>query len=177
MKYTFLALFLILVTWLSCNKDDPWSDIYWGEASVLSNGELQEARIRASPSARNNLGIAIQIHFFNEQNIQRGGLNLFKIPYELGSYMLSKTQTVDMDSLSGASFATRVADGDVIGDFYDLLEGEIENEVTIDRIEDEEIWGTFQVAFVKDTTYGEGDPTAPDTLIFTDGQFHTKVFE
>lgn len=88
---------------------------------------------------------------------------------------MTKSDVREIDSSHGARYHTSLSDG-AGGDFYNLLEGVIENKVTIDRKEGEQIWGTFQVAFVKKNLLSTEDPTAPDTVIYTGGKFHTKVF-
>ena len=114
---------------------------------------------------------------FNDKNFKRENLFFYKINNSIGENIITPTTPHAVDSTHGAFYGTLIDDGDVLGDSYDLLEGIIENKLTIDKKEGDEIWGTFQAAFVKDKTYLPEDPTAPDTVIFTNGKFHTKLLK
>ena len=63
----------------------------------------------------------------------------------------------------------------MLGDFYDLLDGVIENNLTISKKDGDELWGTFQVALVKNISLGENDTAAVDTVLFRDGRFQVKI--
>jgi hypothetical protein len=91
-----------------------------------------------------------------------------------GTYEIDSTSVRDIDDLHGAIYYTLQDDG-TAGESYDILEGIVENRLKITQKRGDEIWGEFQVAFAKDLRYGEQDPTVPDTVVFTNGVFHTKI--
>ena len=178
MKYLFL-FFTSLVASLvsSCNKqDDPLDKFYWGEVTALKNGSAWEGRPRCLIDKPYEQGIDFIFEMFNEQKFHRDNLFFFKIPNNIGNYQLSITEIRDIDSLQGATYHTSIDDG-TSGDSYNLLNGIVDNQIIIDRKEGDELWGTFQAAFVKDTTYMPEDPLSPDTVIFTNGRFHTKLLK
>lgn len=178
MKYLFLFFASLVASLISsCDKnDDPLDKFYWGEVTALKNGAVWEGRPRCLIDKPYGQGIDFIFDMFNEQKFKRDDLFIYKIPFEVGTFPLSISDIRVIDSLHGAEYFTLVDDG-TGGDSYDLLEGIISNQITIDRKEDEEIWGTFQIAFARDTTFPSEDPVSPDTIIFTKGQFHTKILK
>ena len=104
----------------------------------------------------------------------RENLFFFKYPNAEGTYLIDSTGVRIIDSLHGAVYHTLQDDG-TAGDSYYIIEGIVDNWLKITKKEEDELWGEFQVAFVKDLKYGEQDPAAPDTVIFTKGNFHTRL--
>lgn len=178
MKNTLLSLFVLSIFLSnSCSKEDPLDKYYWGEATATKNGMASSwsARPRCVVNKPYNQGMDIIMDVFNSQGFKRENLFFYKIPNEVGNYDITKSSLHTVDSTHGASYGTLIDDGDVAGDSYYLIQGIVENKLTIDKKKGNEIWGTFQAAFVKDKTYLPQDPTAPDTVIFTNGKFHTKL--
>ena len=172
-----LCLFLVLgfIGLTACQKKST-PGLFWGTASVNFNGSPVLPNIRADQNEPHHQGIDLHLLFEKTPPGRSGNLFIYKVPFAEGHYALTDTEVRDIDSLSGASFTTLIG-GDVVDDFYDLLESEVENEVVIEKIEDRELWGTFKATFVKDTTYGEGSTISPDTIILDSGRFHTRLFE
>ncbi len=170
-----LALALTMSIGNACTKENAQNEVYWGEVSATKNGLVSwKGQSRCIIDKPYEQGIDIIIYVLNEKKFKRENLNFFKIENKVGVYPIIPTDIRTIDSLHGSSYGTLIDDG-VGGDSYDLIEGIIENRFTIDKKEGDEIWGTFQVAFVKDKTYLPEDPTAPDTVVFTHGQFHTRL--
>jgi len=171
------CVFLAICLTNSCDKEEPrWQKYHWGEATATKNGIFWEGEPRCVINKPYSQGIDIIFDVYNEKNFHREDLFFFKIKNGTGNYSITPTTPHNVDSLSGASYGTLIDDG-TSGDSYDLIAGIIENKLTIDRKNGDEIWGTFQAAFVKDKTYLPEDPTAPDTVIFTNGKFHTKLLK
>lgn len=175
-----LILSILIPVLYSCKEEQSLiPDIYWGEVSAIKNGQPWSGLIYARPNEP--YGFYIRIEVFNEQEFHREALTIFKIPNELKKNRIDTVQAEIDTLLTGASYATLVDDGDVLGDLFKVYEGEMENYITITSYNEEtgEVRGNFEVAFV----FGEGvvgtksDPTAPDTIRFTNGQFHTKIRE
>jgi hypothetical protein len=172
--FSFLAI--LTLAQHSCTKEDPNDKFYWGEATATKNQlPAWEARPRCVVNKPYNQGIDIIINVFNDKGFKREDLFFYKIPNEVGTYQITSSSLYAVDSTHGASYRTLLDDGDVLGDRYSLHYGKIENKLIIDKKMRDEIWGTFQVAFVKDKTFLPEDPTAPDTVVFTNGKFHTKL--
>lgn len=173
MKY---IIILGLVVCSACKKSNEEPELYWGSVSAIKNGVAWEAEIYAGENRPYNQGIDIGIEKFNSKRLRREGLYFFKIPLNTGVYPLSETDVRIIDSLTGAFYNTLLDDGDVAGDAYYLFSGEhIENQIEITEIKGKEIKGTFQVSFLKDLRYGAADPSAPDTVVFKNGKFHTRI--
>lgn len=155
----------------------PLPDVYWGEVTAEKNGEEWEANIYGVIDKPYKQGIDIIIRRHNEKGFLREDLFFFKIPDKLGKYPIEITDVRTIDNLTGANYGTSLDDGDVAGDFFELMTGQSDNFIEIDKKEGKEIWGNFQVSFIKDLKYGESDPSAPDTIVFKSGKFHTKIEE
>jgi len=111
----------------------------------------------------------------------REALYIMKIPPAVGTYPVRIFRTCREDTFVGANFHLLGADGDVLLDSYRVLETE-DNwvQVTDYNANTGEIKGTFQIAFVHGSIYDvvkrEKFVTSfPDTVRFTNGQFHTRV--
>ncbi len=169
MKYFFL--FLTLATMLGCNKDN--SDFhYWGHAFAKFNGTGWKAKTRTFVNKPYEQGIDIKLSRLNKQGYNLDGLFLFKIPWVVGKHKLSLTDVRDVDSLSGAFFSTLI-DGDILGDTYQLAEGDIENYIEVTKIEGDKIWVEFQLTLAIER-YGQ-EPKYPDTIRITEGRANGKL--
>jgi hypothetical protein len=115
----------------------------------------------------------IFIDRFSKENYHREGLNISKIQREIGKFSVHRYKTQPPYSY----YSTLVDGGDVLGDVYDLVTEQEDNYVEIEKLSGKEIWGKFQLTFVKDTTFGVADPSAPDTVRLTNGVFHTKLVD
>jgi len=172
------CVFLAICLTNSCDKEEPrWQKYHWGEATASKNGIAWKGEPRCVIDTRYPQGIDIIIDVYNEKNFHREDLLFFKIKNEIGNYSITPSNLYAYDSIPGASYGTSIDDGDVAGDSYDLIEGIVENKLTIDKKKGDEIWGTFQVALIKDKTFPPQDPSAPDTVVFTNGKFHTKLLK
>ena len=174
-----VLLLAVLVSFQSC-KDDPSfiPDIYWGEVSALKNGQPWKGLIYAQPNKP--YGFFVRIDVFKNQEFHREALTIFKIPYDIQKNTIDTIRFEIDTALTGASYATLVDDGDVLGDGFKVYEGETENYITVTSYNEEtgEVGGEFEVTFVFSEPGGNrSDPSAPDTIRFTNGQFHTKVKE
>ena len=75
-----------------------------------------------------------------------------------------------------ATYYTSIDGGDVLGEVYLVVQDRsVSNWIEITAISKEEIWGSFDLTFYRDTT--RGNPASPDTLRFKDGQLHVQIDE
>lgn len=175
-----LILLTVLTAFQSCQEEPSLiPDIYWGEASAIKNGEPWNGLIYAQPDEPYGYGFSISINAFNKQQILRENLHFYKIPYIVKK---NKIDTIELridTVLTGASYNTILDDGDVLGDIFDVYNGASENYIRVTSYDENsgEVRGEFAVTFVFDETDNRSDPTAPDTIRFTNGQFHTKIRE
>ncbi len=106
---------------------------------------------------------------YSKEGFLRESIFIYKIPDAVGHYPLSRsTDPWAVDELTGATFYLSTDDGDVsLGPSYKLLEPGHDNFLEIDKKKGDEIWGKFRITFVRDSP--------PDTVYFTNGDFHTKI--
>ncbi|HAD13734.1 MAG TPA: hypothetical protein DCF33_15010 [Saprospirales bacterium] len=167
-------LFLTSVSLISCSKQDS-NDYYWGTASAQLNGSSWQPEPRATTNKPYGQGIDFLLDRLDRNGFVVEDLAIFKIPVQLGRHPISKTEISDIDSLSGAKLFTLI-DGDVLGDVYHPLEGSTDNFLEITKMEGDEIWAEFQIAFVKVSK----SPVAnnyPDTIRLTQGKIHTRIIK
>ena len=180
MKYLTVFTAVAFILFHSCKKEDiEGTEVVRAvEVTANNNGEDWLGYSTAGQNVFVQDGrIDIPIDVANEAGFWRERLYFFKIPNEIGRYDLVETDVRTIDSLSGASYYTLQGDGDVGGDSYVTVKGIVENYVEITKIEGKELWGTFQVAFIKNPIFTPQDPAAPDTVIFTNGELHTIIIE
>ena len=166
-------LFMLFVISSGCNKDS-----LSGTVSAKKNGVEWSAKVQSTLNEPTNIGILIYMSHFDEFGNQRSSKSFYKIPFEVGRYEVINSDIRSLDSIPGATFGTLVDRGDVAGDPYDVLtDDDIEDYLEITKIEGDEIFGEFQISFVKDLTIGEDDHASPDTIVFTEGRFQVKYDE
>lgn len=171
-----LILIPLLVFSLSCNKEEIELDEYWGEASATKNGSDWMPLPHAGISNINGK-LFVSCNTYSGEGYHRELLHLFKIPLIEGNYKIERTEVRDEDDKIGAKFFTSVDDGDVTGDIYYISDADSLNSVSITKIEGDEVWGAFNLTMYRDTTRAVQHPNVPDTLVFTDGKFHTKILK
>ena len=175
-KYIIYAIFSFLVFTISCNKEKNEIDEYWGEAGAYKNG-IEWTCLPLAGISNINDKLFISCNTYSDEGYHREELLLFKIPLNEGEYDVERTEERDEDDKVGAKFFTSVDDGDVTGDIYYISESDSLSIIAITKIEGKEVWGTFNLILFRDTTRAIQYPDVPDTLIFTDGQFHTKILK
>ena len=166
--FTTLIGFTLL---LACSKDKS-EDYYWGTSTAEFDGNAWQAEPRASINLPYKQGINFSMRRFDNQGNVKETLSFFKIPNQLGRNKLSETETRDIDSLSGVRLFTLI-DGDVLGDVYYPLEGIVDNYLEITKIEGDQIWADFQVAFIRKIVGTVSN--YKDTIVFTNGSIHTRM--
>ncbi len=195
MKHTLNILVIVLLAGLmlpACRKNEEPSP-YWGTASAWFNGEnwnelrgwkLQVSGATGAPADLPPCQPGI-LHIVMEKStsegIRREVLSITKIPPAVGTYPVHIFKNCQENKLVGSGYSLVGADGDVLLDSYRVLETE-DNwvEVTDYNANTGEIRGNFQIAFVHGGAYDvvkrEKVVTSfPDTVRFTNGQFHTRV--
>ena len=170
MRYAKIVLpALVVITLFSCEKDD----YYWGTVTVQKNGSPWVTEIRATRSTISNSKINIRINTPNQSGEILEKLNFFKVPATVGHYPLSYTfnQPPD-DSLIGCLYANGYQDQ--LYDSYLLSQQDSTSylEITEYDSKKKEIKGRFNLIVWPDI---KGSWNAPDSIVFSDGEFHTRV--
>lgn len=175
-------LFLSLFFFISCGDDDLMPPVeeepspYWGEISALKNGEPWTASIYATINdthgAENWLHLIVSL--FDETDIPREGLSFVKIPIGTGTYPVFFADIQEDDGKAGALHS--ILDFDVLLAAYYPIERDSTNVITISEYDEAsgEVKGAFEVIFVVDW---KSESSFPDTVRFTNGVFHTRIWE
>jgi hypothetical protein len=172
MKHKHLFSILALLCSLAltdCDKDDQDN---LGSVSVLKNGQPFNATIvRAEPTAyaKNKAGISFRAvdGYHNEL------LVLHKVPTIVGNYPITLTyNSAPDDGLVGSRFL--VSFDDQLYDSYHVLATDSTSfvEITSYNARKKEVEGRFQVTLWADY---KTSLNAPDSLVFSEGTFKTKI--
>lgn len=171
-----------MIALVSCNRDDdflpPPDRGYWGECSVLKNGQNWTPKIVALDATRDWPGIyGIEMATYDQYNIIRQTFSIFGLPLNTRGKMLINEQNAQLIKAGriSAFYNTVIEDGDVVGDAF-LLDTLSHNYIDITEIKGNEIKGTFDITFLRDTTRPKYLESS-DTLRFIDGKFHTRIIK
>jgi hypothetical protein len=154
---------------IGCN-DDYDTGPYWGRVSAFKNGASWSGEIRGSEQS-GLLGLTFD-------RIQSDGLlleDIFidRIPKEVGLYTIPMTDTLRRHQYVTGIYFT-LQGGDVLEGVY-YLDPSATNFVEIVSTNRGIYKGRFQVSFVIDSMRHAMHPYLPETVVFTDGEFKTKV--
>ena len=172
MKPIMIFCCLVLCCIGACKKDKGGRN-YWGEVSVSKNGQPWSGDIVALPSKISDSKIDIIIQSFGEDEIPLDNLYFFKVPKQVGKYPLSYTPSQPPDdSLVGAQYFHGY--DDLLYDVYDTAKNDSTSYLEITQYDKRkgEIWGKFDLTLYR-TLAGSVD--WPDSLVFTNGTFHTRI--
>ena len=170
MRYTKILLPILAVSaLLSCEKDD----YYWGTITVQKNGSPWMAEIRATKSTISTSKINIRINTLNQSGEILEKLNFFKVPTTVRHYPLSYTfnQPPD-DSLVGCLYTNGYQDQ--LYDSYSLSQQDSTSYIEITEYDSKkkEIRGRFNLIVWPKI---KGSLNAPDSIVFSGGEFHTRI--
>ena len=152
----------------SCKKDE-----YSGEFSVLKNGIEWGGKIRAQTNELSSEKANIWIETFDDQGVRLEALFFYKIPLKKGKYPLSLTLNKPPDnSLTGCFYTNGYKD-----ELYDILllnptDSTSNIEITEYNEGNGELRGRFNLTLWPSIP---GSWNAPDSLVFSDGVFHTRI--
>lgn len=169
-KHFFAICAAISMLISSCKKDE-----YWGEISALKNGGPWEAKIRVETTAFSSAKVEIFIETFDKDGFFAETLVFFKVPTEIGVYSLSQTVNHPPDdSLTGCHYLN--SSGDQLLDIFVIGSSDSTSYIEITEYNEEkgELRGKFNVILWPEPGI-PGSWNAPDSLIFSDGVFHTRL--
>lgn len=160
----------------SCTKDKN-DDNYWGYANAQKNGQSWSGKIAAANNTRIPDRFDIVIDRYNAESIQEENLGFQNIPKIPGRNRLYKIDFVNYDpQKTTAVLFTNREDGDVQCDLYNVIETDsINNFIQIDSYNqnNNEVKGRFALKLI--IRLPKCRNNAPDTLVFINGDFHTKI--
>lgn len=181
LRYSFLLLGFFATMGCSEEETNPdwWLFDYWGEITAIKNNEgLERAFIighdhTLNPTL-NHPGLTIGIDIYNEKNFESESLTFIQVPCEIGRYNLVSTDPNTHD-LPTVSYLTIIEDGHVAGDVYIVDTTKI-NVIEISELtESDEVFGTFELNMIRDTSRVPVSILTLDTVRFTEGYFHTRL--
>lgn len=168
---------LALLLLAGCKKEDTKPNPYWGEVTANHNGEPWRADVYAVEGEEN---FTLLIHVLDEIGGREESLGFSYLPSKTGRHKIFKREYDDNDTLTPqVSYFTLVESGHVLSNVYHLDE-EADNYLTIDEIDFQtngEVKGSFQLTFMVEKPKKESRPNDPDTVVFTQGRFHTRFVD
>ena len=175
--YIYAWAILTSVTIISCKKENTgetpkFPPNYWGEASAQKNGIIWKAAPVCQTNFNNNNTSTIEIDSFINGSFLTESLMFQEVPLAIGTYDVFKSTGVDNGVLDSHLYFW---ESDVPLGLYHVLEG-FPNQLTISSYDttSKEIKGAFTLTLLVDH---RPYPGAPDTIRFTNGQFHGRLYK
>lgn len=165
----------MLLTLTACKKEDlTQGGPYWGTVTAKKNGQDWSGKIRGTQQ-NDLLGLIIDKH--NSEGDLREDLYFDRIPQFIGVYNVPKTDTLRKYDFVTSGYFTLQDDGDVIEGVYYVCPCAT-NFVNIQSVNQPPFGvykGTFGITFVVEPSSKTRHPYLPDTIVFSNGQFETKI--
>ncbi len=176
MKY--LAIIMLLLFGISCSKDETIiePEVYNGIASGLINGEELIFSPRMTPSYGNDSTYSLLIDLLKGDNVLKKTIHFSYIKPIVEVQLLKQFDFYNKIDLQ-CSYATRIGDGDVAGNYYYLnADDDIEDYLQLTNFNKStgEVTGIFQASFVVDTAQ-IFDTSSPEIIVITNGYFETTI--
>jgi hypothetical protein len=160
---------LAVIILLSCEKDE----YYWGTVTAQKNGVPWPGKIRAIQSHFAESKFEVYINTLDMDEYPLETLGFFKIPLKVGRYYLSYgfNQPPD-DSITGCFYTNGYRDQ--LYDSYLLSQQDSTSYLEITEYDNKkkEIKGRFNLIVWPDI---KGSWNAPDSIVFSGGEFHTRI--
>ena len=119
------------------------------------------------------------MNIHDKNGYKREALSFVWIKSEKGYNDIPTPLVTEDSAFYYSSYATLIADGDVLCDFYHVIEiPTLSNRLIVTDYDENSgrIQGTFEIAYIKDRV-SDCNPTAVDTVVFKEGIFSTKIKE
>lgn len=164
------ALFSLMAL-ISCKKEP--ASIYWGTNSSSKNGSEWSGKIRANKNPFSDTKVDISITRFDDEDIPLDNIVFFKIPLAKSAYHLSNILNQAPDGNQVGAYYFNGYD-DELYDTYVIAADDSTSYIELTDYDSNkgEVRGRFQVKFVIDS---KGSLNAPDSVVFSDGVFHTRI--
>jgi hypothetical protein len=174
-RFPDIVIFLVVYL-VSCKQpivEPQIPDIYWGECTATLNGESWESYPYSKMMLDRTNFIGIAGNRYNASNLLIEQLNIINIPLAVGTYPLDHLNSQDNPC---ALYSYTHVDVD-LADYF-IEEGvPAKGSVTLTEYDSlsREVKGYFDcVLYLVDNS---GKPDAPDSLVFKNGYFDTKILE
>lgn len=174
---TYIYTLFSLVIFFSCEKANngetpKFSPNYWGEATAQKNGSLWQADPVCRMDIVDSATMKIQLDSFVDGSFLKESLVFKEVPPIVGNYDVFR-KTEDEDGKVHAYLY--YWQSDVPLGVYHVLEGST-NRLVLESFDNtsKEIKGSFDLTLIVDH---RPYPTAPDTIRFTNGKFHGRLYK
>lgn len=178
MKNTTLLLAVIL-TIFSCKKETPKEPfpLFFGEVTTLVNETEWEMKpfVQISQFSEDAIYFHLRTYLDDNYNYITSSMYVQSVPLSIGSHTLNRnsleyTQPFARYHLLEHDYPLRE---------YALAEGDFTNQISITDYDEETqaIEGTFQMTFIVIPEDSLLNTNFPDTIVFKNGHFTSKVFE
>ncbi|MBL7825046.1 MAG: hypothetical protein JNJ57_00330 [Saprospiraceae bacterium] len=173
-SYTWISVVCLLA--IHCEKEKPDVGVNLGESMFLLN---DSSRAPKTERMFHNTTIpdAFDLDFsvFDPSGVWPvESFYIFKIPKKTGKFQLERTTTQDNDNKTGAFYYTLSDQGDVLEEVY-ILEESADNFIDVTYYQQETSAGSFNATFIIDPDRGKTNPSSPDTIRITHGEFYLKL--
>jgi len=160
---------LAIIVLSSCQKEDN----YWGTISAQKNGIPWSAKIRATTSNGDDSKIEIIINTLDQDEKVLETLGFYRVPRLAGRYFLSTTFHFSMENSLVWSFYANGYQDQLFDSYLPAPQDSTSYfEITEFDGKNEELRGRFNLTVWPDI---KGRWNAPDSIVFSDGEFHTKI--
>ncbi len=183
-KFSTILFLSILLFW-SCRKENttpvkPQEDYIIFNAGAMVNGKMG-ASLNNQNWLASSEGVILKIptssffldsYTYSEEGFERLSLYIFNIPFKIGKYTISSN-----NKETNSSVYRLYADGDVLGDSYDIDESNPNNIVEVTAIDtiQKTIKGIFETHYIIQKP--KIDKNLPDKLDFLKGTFDVKILK
>ena len=169
----FAALFLLIaLLFVQCNKDDTW-----GDASALKDGATWNAMPNSRDSGIDDQLFDISSEVLSQEGFLREELSFFSVPKKAGFYKLAEFDSkifATARKQCTVGYSTYAGDGQAEGN-YTIAKGDSIAFLEITEVCGKKIKGKFSATLLLTEDSKMFYPYLKDTVVFTDGFFHTKL--
>ncbi|GEM_PF-2400186 len=168
----FLLLFMLFLL-TQCNKDDDT----WGDFTVNKDGNRWTGDPRSYDSKLGGTWFDISNDGFNEQGFKREEFSFASVPKEEGRYQLAEFDPLIFGTgrkPCTVTYNTYTGDGQAEG-IYTIAKGDSVSFLEITEVSGRKIKGNFSAVLLLTEDSRMFFPYLKDTVVFTDGTFHTKL--
>jgi len=180
MKAIIYVMFIAIAGLQSCKEEESYiPDIYWGEANALKNGESWTGLVYAQTD--NPEEFVLNIDVYHKKEFRKESFVIFNIPYKVQKNKIDTVRIGAFNSATGGYYdysISYIENCFTENRFKMVNEVNSENYVTITSYNEDtkEVWGEFQASLIVDNTFRKW-PSAPDSIRFMKGKFHTMIKE
>jgi len=178
MKIYIYTLFSFVSILFSCKKDigsdkPMLPPDYWGESTASQNGLPWRADPVCWVDLIDHTTLVIELDSFVNNSFLKESLTFQEVPAAVGNYEVFKWTSPDDGKVD---IVLSYWEHDVPLGVYHALEGSNNNRLSIESFDtiSKEIKGAFDLTLI---VVHRPYPTAPDTIRFTNGKFHGRLYD